>query len=99
VSKHDMFRPFGQSQIPIVGQAFTAKGGFATAMIQCGCEAKSPILLIGNAPGGCPACRRVFVVQKFSCDNQTNQIELSVGLVRQTPDAEPAPVPEPAGVQ
>lgn len=75
--------PFPAERIPIVGQAFTPKGGFPTAMITCGCEAKTPILLIANSPAQCGECKRIFVIQKFAVDNATGQMQLAIGLVAQ----------------
>ena len=74
--------PFGsfKSSVPIVGQAFIMLGGFATTQIQCGCEAKSPLLLVGGAPAVCPACRRMFVHKSFAFNGQNGQITVELGI-------------------
>ena len=74
--------------VPIVGQPFTVNSGFPTALITCGCEAKTPVLLVGVAPGVCPMCRRVFVVQGFSFNGETGQVQVSLRL-GQLADAPP----------
>jgi hypothetical protein len=66
--------------IPIVGQPFVLKGGHSVTLIQCQCDAKEPVILIGPMPNACPACKRTFVVQRFS---QTGPgIEASIGIVQ-----------------
>jgi hypothetical protein len=65
--------------VPIVGQAFTLKSGYATALIQCGCEAREPLLLVGQFPTQCPACRRGFVLTAFTVSQ--GQVQVQIGLV------------------
>ena len=72
------FRPFHNDNIPLVGQGFTVKGGFATVMVQCSCGANEPILLVGSTPQGCPACRKLFKVVEFSFDSTTGRIHTKV---------------------
>lgn len=89
-----MSNPFSlvkNNNVPIVGQPFTVLSGAATALIVCSCEAKTPILLVGMAPGACPACRRVFVVQDFSFNGQTGAVSVSLKLGKLA-DAPPAPL-------
>ena len=88
------FRPFDpKPAVPILGQAFTVQSGFPTTLVTCGCEAKTPVLLVGTSPGSCPACRRVFVVQDFSFTGQTGQVQVSLRLGQLTDQPEPAGVP------
>jgi hypothetical protein len=88
VSNNNVFRPFQNNNIPILGQAFTIKTGFGTVLIECGCEAKSPVLIVGGAHATCPACGRIFACVEFTANNQTNQIQAKIGIAR---------VEEPAG--
>ena len=83
------FRPLA-GDVPIVGRPFTVNSGFPTALITCGCDAKTPVLLVGVVPSVCPACRRVFVVQKFAFDGETGSVQVSLRL-GQMADAPPAP--------
>jgi hypothetical protein len=95
------FRPFRKAPappsdegVPIIGQPFKVKGGFATVMLQCTCEAAEPVLLLGGSPGKCTACGRMFVTHTFKFDMQTGQINVNVALVQERkPDDEPAGVP------
>jgi len=80
--------PFPTANVPIIGQPFTLKGGFSTTLVQCECEAKVPVLVIGAGPGVCAACRRTFVVLKFAFDGQTGQIQANVALAQPSPAAE-----------
>jgi hypothetical protein len=86
--------PQGNGNIPLVGQAFAVKSGFSTVLIQCGCEAKTPLLVVGQAHSVCPACLRAFAVMEFAADNKTGQIHAKVGMARM--DDEPAPVGVPS---
>lgn len=89
----DMFRPFTPKQdVPIIGQPFTVRSGFPTTLLQCNCEAREPVMLVGAAPGQCRACRRTFVCAGFTFNGQTGQIQVQVGLLNQ-----PDPIPEPVG--
>ena len=80
--------------VPIIGQPFTVKGGYATALIQCQCEAREPVLLLGNAPAFCAGCHRGFIIVGFSFDARVGQIQVNVGLVQ----GQPSVPPDPAGV-
>lgn len=87
-------KPAVPSGVPIVGQAFAIKGGYPTVLLQCNCGAHEPMLLIGNQPSACPACRRGFVTTAFAFDAQTGQIQVQIGQVRQhEPAAEPTGAP------
>jgi hypothetical protein len=53
------------SAIPILGQAFKLKGVLPQVLVQCACEAKEPVLLLGmGAQGTCPSCGRLFVLEE-----------------------------------
>ena len=85
------FKPFKtNSAVPIIGQAFTVNGGFATTVIQCGCEAKAPVLLIGASPSQCPACGRAFGLASLAFDAMTGQIQVQIGLARVEPPGVPS---------
>ncbi len=76
--------------IPIIGQPFQVKGGFPTVQIQCSCDAREPILLIGNGHSQCPHCHRAFTIATFQFVAQTGQIQ--VAIQHGTPaDTEPEP--------
>lgn len=75
--------------IPIVGQPFQVKGGFPTVSIQCTCPGKDAVLLIANAPGICPSCKRGFVVTSFTFTGQTGQIQVNIGLLRMQEQSTP----------
>jgi hypothetical protein len=74
---------FPSPEIPIIGQPFTVKSGFATTLIQCGCERAEPIILLASTPASCRACGRTFVCVGFAFDGQTGQIQARVGLMNQ----------------
>lgn len=57
--------PGAPNDIPIVGQPYKLKGVMPQALLQCSCDAKEPVLLIGmGAQGQCPSCRRAFVLSE-----------------------------------
>lgn len=70
--------------IPIVGQAVTLKGGFATVLVQCGCGAKEPVLLVGPSPQACAACGRRMAVAS-STFNALGQVTAEIGFVAPEP--------------
>lgn len=82
--------PAPKNDIPIIGQPFKVKGGFPTVLLQCTCDAKEPVMLIGGQPGACAACGRMFVVASFAFDRQSGQIQVNVGLMQ-------GQMPEPIG--
>lgn len=91
VSTHP-FKPFkANGDVPIIGQPFTILSGSPTALIRCGCEAKSPILLTATQPGVCVACKKVFVIQDFAYTGSTGQVQVSLRLGHMA-DAPPEPV-------
>lgn len=67
--------------IPIIGQAFTLKGGFSTVFGQCGCDGKGIVVLIGLAPNACPECKRVFAVKSVAIDAQ-GQLQAEIGVLQ-----------------
>lgn len=89
------YRPFPRSNIPLVGQAFTVKNGFATVMIQCGCGANEPVLIVGDAQAPCGACGRVYAQMEFTYSRQTGQINAAIGIAQgsHAADQKPAGVP------
>ena len=69
-------QPFASTgKVPIIGQPFVMKGWFPTVHIVCACEAKEPVLLVGDAVGVCPACHRGFVIQ-------VKKLEMGIGIVQ-----------------
>ena len=74
---------FPPAAIPIVGQPFTLKGWFPTVVIVCNCgEAHEPILLVGEGPQACPACKRTFVIAHVT--HQHGQPpQIGIGIVQQ----------------
>ncbi len=77
-----------RSEVPIVGQPFVVKGGYATTLVQCTCGAREPVLLVGQAPNFCPACDLGFRVSLFSIDEQ-GQLKVGIRLVRRAPEEPP----------
>lgn len=62
--------------LPIVGKAFEILATYPTAVIQCGCEAKSVVVLVSALSAAeCPACHRSYAILK--------QPAVTIGLVRQ----------------
>ncbi len=77
--------PFAKpSAIPIIGQPFVLKGGFATIFGQCGCEGKGLVVLVGMTPNACPECKRAFIVQSLAID-AAGQLQVQVGVLQQAP--------------
>lgn len=52
----------GLASAPILGQSFTIVGHYATVLIQCACEAKSPLIIVGNSRATCAACGERFAI-------------------------------------
>ncbi len=75
------------NQIPIVGQPFTHQGGFWTEMLTCGCEARTPLLLVGGGVAECPACHRKVTVTSVDWNGQTGHCQVGLGLVMTQADA------------
>ena len=74
------------SAIPIVGQPFHLKGFFATVMLQCNCEAREPVMLIGTGPGSCKSCGRTFLIGSVSYNvNDPQNAQIGVAVVRNDP--------------
>ena len=74
--------------IPLVGQPCTFKAWFPTVLITCTCrEAAEPILLVGEAPALCPACRRGFVIASIA-HHHGQPPQISIGLVRPSPEGQ-----------
>ena len=76
--------------VPIIGQPFTLKNFFVTVQIVCNCEAKEPVLLVGNSISQCPGCRRAFQMQEIQA-NPGGGLQFMIGLVAQQPAADAAP--------
>lgn len=47
---------------PIVGQPFKIVSYFNTVLIQCNCDAQTPLLLVGRSAATCPACQKRFAI-------------------------------------
>lgn len=61
----------------LVGQAFTVLDHYSTCLIACGCEARTPLLLVGvGSEVQCPACQRSFGLAKAA--------QLLVGEIKRT---------------
>lgn len=59
---------------PIIGKPFEILAHTSTALIQCGCEAGWPLMLVGvGTVVQCPACERSFAIAKAA--------NLTVGMV------------------
>lgn len=82
--------PFPSNSVPIVGQPFTFKSWFPTVQIVCNCEAKEPVLLIGNGAHECPACHRHFIVAKVEYDVQTGKLNIGVAIVSMQQEKHPS---------
>lgn len=78
--------------IPIIGQPFELKNWFLTTLLQCNCEAKAPVLLVGaiGAKAACPACKKIFVLQGFSGEPPA-KLTINIGLALPVADAVAAP--------
>ena len=51
------------NSLPIVGQPFAILRGYTTAIIQCQCERKGLVVLIGlNNAAACPDCGNVYAI-------------------------------------
>lgn len=78
------------SPIPIVGQAATLKEFCPTVLIQCNCEAKAPVLIVGaKAVKACQACKRRYTITAIHWDARAGTLALEIGLVPE--DIEHAP--------
>ncbi len=73
-----------RADVPIIGQPFVFKGGHSTVLVQCQCEAKEPVILIGNMPNFCAACHRGFAVAMFT-SNGSGQCQAQIGIVQRQP--------------
>ncbi len=68
------------SNIPIVGQPYTPRGGFATAVITCNCATPADVLLVGQTPNTCRNCGRMFTLGAATFDHASGEMRLSVGM-------------------
>jgi hypothetical protein len=83
---------FPSSAIPIVGQAFTPRSGFITAVISCNCDgASTEVLLIAGFPQVCRRCGRKYMLAAGSADHTTGQLQLKVAIVNEAPQAPGVP--------
>lgn len=62
--------PFRAPQdIPILGQACKVHGWFPTVLLQCQCDAKTPLMIVGlGAVAACEVCRRHFTIGALNHD-------------------------------
>lgn len=67
--------------IPIIGQAMTIKGAFATVVVVCGCDKKGFVLLVGTSPNVCPECGRLFKIKSVQI-NEAGQEAVEVGVIQ-----------------
>lgn len=81
--------PFSTTtQVPILGSPFSFVQWHPTVLITCGCEAKTPILLVGRSVGPCAACGRAFAVKQLTYDGLTGQSNVEIGIVANRPQGE-----------
>ena len=67
--------------IPIVGQPFELLGGFVTAVGHCKCTIEGTPVIIGNGPGVCPKCFKLWAVAQVQFDGKTGQMQVAVQVV------------------
>lgn len=67
--------------IPILGQAMTIKGAFATVVVVCGCDKKGFVMIVGTSPNVCPECGRLFKIKSVHI-NEEGQAAIEVGVVQ-----------------
>lgn len=61
--------------VPLVGQPLKIAAHYPTVVVECQCEAKCIVVLIGtNTPNACPACRQTFVI--------LDEMQVRVGVMR-----------------
>ncbi len=73
--------PF-RRDVPIIGQPFTIRAWWPTAMLNCNCESKHALLLQGFGQVTiCPDCHKAFVIERAVQDPQTGQVGLQVSHV------------------
>lgn len=55
--------PFQRNDIPIIGAEFNVTAWYPTAILNCGCSAKTAVPLVGvGQPNSCPSCGRAFMI-------------------------------------
>lgn len=67
--------------VPIVGQPCTLKSWVPTVMVQCNCDEKAPILLIGQSIVACPACQRRYQIGGIQYHLANAQLNIGINLV------------------
>ena len=74
------FRP--SAQIPIVGQPFKLTGWFLTLSLQCQCDAREGVLIVGQIGAGaeCTACHRVYQIQRIDHNAQQNHVHFGLAI-------------------
>lgn len=72
----------GGATVPIVGQPGKVVGFAPVLTVQCGCDEKTALQLVGLTPGGCPACRTVFQLKTVRYDADTKQLEVELNQTR-----------------
>lgn len=83
--------PFpGNNNIPLVGQPFTFKSWFPTALVVCNCDAKEPVQIVGSGVHQCPACHRGFMIGALQYNAQTGQLNVNIAVVMAQ---QPEPIP------
>jgi hypothetical protein len=67
-----------------VGAPYTLHAWHPTIVIQCGCPAKEPVMLVGvKMIGVCKSCKRAYQVKSIGWDAVSNatKLELNIGIV------------------
>src|SRR5262245_21921683 len=71
---------FPKASLPIVGQPFTMKAWLLTVSIVCNCDAKEPVLLVGQLVAQCRACGRQFQHQGLRA-GPNGEVSHAIGII------------------
>jgi hypothetical protein len=69
------------ASVPVIGAPFEYQSWFPTVLATCGCEQKTPLLMVGRAIVTCQACGRRLAVKSIHYDGITGQVQMEIGVV------------------
>lgn len=80
---------FPDVNVPIIGQRVSLKAFCPTVVITCHCsEIPEPVMIVGEAPGTCPKCRRGYLIGKITHEHgQPPQIVIGIVQAVAGPDS------------
>jgi hypothetical protein len=69
------------SSVPVIGAPFVYQSWFPTVLVTCGCERKTPLLMVGRSIAICHVCGRRLAVKSIRYDGVSGNVDVEIGLV------------------